>query len=148
MSIQVGFTNKLKTELLQSRFTCLDGDNPPSLYVGLFLSTDQPDSEPVELVVGNKGYARQLVKFSTPINDMIQNSEPISFGAAFEDWTLGTNAITHIGIFDNDGLTPPNDIINDPLNGLLVYLPLSQAEQVPEGATFVLNTGSIKLQLV
>lgn len=146
MALQNGFTNQLKTEILTQFFSMRE-----DLYVGLFLSTGQPDEDLIELVIGTGigDYTRKQIHFGVPNGNMVANNQPITWNTASYDWTHDNYAITHIGVFDNDGseidTTGPN---SNMYNGLLVCLPLSKKETVKTGNTFVLNTDTVRLQLV
>lgn len=144
--MKIGFTDQLKMDILSHYFT----DNT-ELYVGLFVNTGQVDNDPVELVIGTGAgdYTRKQVSFGVPNGALISNNQPITWNTASYDWTPNNTVITHLGIFDNDGSNMPTTGTNpDTLEGLLVFLPLSQSESVLTGNTFVLNTDAIRLQLV
>lgn len=136
--MQYGFTISLKNQILDDIFYN-SGQDP--LYVGLFISEGQPDEVPVELPIDptSTGYERAEVFFNQAHDGIIENNNSIEFPVAKTNWTNSAEKIFAIGIFK----TPTGDIADN----CLVYLPLSESEEVLIGETFVLNPNSIRLQL-
>lgn len=140
--MNLGFQEGLKNQLLTYFCWSLIGGEmpiPETIYVGLF--TDTGGGEPVELIVGSKGYARVPVSFSAPINGLIRNNIQVTFPKATgSSWGL----ISHIGLFASDGV----DNMDEPLKDLLVLQQLSESEEVPEGSVFELDINAIRINLV
>lgn len=136
--MQYGFTVKLKNKILNTFLH--SSEQYQQLYVGLFVDEGQPDEVPVELVFSDTtGYQRAEVTFGTAHDGIIENVTGIEFPTAKSDWTSSSNKIYAIGIFDS-----PNGTISD---SCLIYLPLSQSEEILTGEKFVLNVNAIRLQL-
>lgn len=136
--MQYGFTINLKNQILDTFLR--NDDQSKDLYVGLFISEGQPSEVPVELPISEvTGYARATITFGQAHDGIIENVAEVSFPTAKTDWTNSAEKIFAIGIFDSaDG---------DIADSCLVYLPLSESEEVLVGEKFVLNPNSIRLQL-
>ncbi len=138
--MQYGFTISLKNKIL-NEFLCnndLFEDKP--LYVGLFINEGQPEEVPVELPISDvTRYSRAKVKFGPAHDGIIENVAEVSFPTAGTDWTSSAEKIFSIGIFDSAN--------GDIADSCLIYLPLSESEEVLAGEKFVLNPNSIRLQL-
>lgn len=131
--MELGFTDFFKNEILRQYFT-----ENVELYVGLFVTTG-PSEFQVEISNEDTSYARQPVAFKTVNASTVVNTNEVLFKAE-EDWTTDLSRVTHIGIFNTPNI--------DKTEGLLVYLPLTTDETIMAGQSFVLNTNSIKVQLV
>lgn len=136
--MQYGFTIKLKNEILDTFLR--NDDQSKQLYVGLFISEGQPSEVPVELEISDlTGYQRAEATFGKAHDGIIENVAEVEFPTAKTDWTSSAEKIFAIGIFDSaDG---------DIADSCLIYLPLSESEEVLVGEKFVLNPNSIRLQL-
>lgn len=143
--MQLGFQDILKNQLLYYFCGSIDADNdmviPEVIYAGLFITTGESAAEPIELVIGSKGYARVPVTFSLPVNGVIKNSVQVTFPKA-----IGGNwgRVTHIGLFASDG----TENADEPLKDLLVLQQLSSEEEVQEGNIFELDINAIRINLV
>lgn len=138
--MQYGFTISLKNKILNEFLYNNDLFEDKPLYVGLFINEGQPGEVPVELPISDvTGYSRAEIKFGPAHDGIIENVAEVSFPTAKIDWTSSAEKIFSIGIFDSaDG---------DIADSCLVYLPLSESEEVLIGEKFVLNPNSIRLQL-
>ena len=136
--MQYGFTIRLKNKILN---TFLHSEEQPgNLYVGLFINEGQPDEVPVELAFSElTGYQRAKVTFGNAHDGIIENITSVDFPVAKADWTTDSNKIFAIGIFDSE--------TGDIADSCLIYLPLSESEEVLVGEQFVLNINAIRLQL-
>ena len=122
--MQYGFTTQFKNEILKT----------------LMIDEGQPSEVPVELPLDpTTGYARAEIIFSEPNNGIIQNSNQVMFNQAITNWTSDSRKIYAIGIFNS----PSEDFADS----CLIFLPLSELEEVLAGETFSLNPNSIRLQL-
>lgn len=136
--MQYGFTIKLKNEILDTFLR--NDDQSKQLYVGLFISEGQPSEVPVELEISDlTGYQRAEAIFGRAHDGIIENVAEVEFPTAKTDWTSSAEKIFAIGIFDSAG--------GDIADSCLIYLPLSESEEVLVGEKFVLNPNSIRLQL-
>lgn len=148
--MNLGFQDLLKNQLLsyfcwssasESGTAPVEFYVPEMIYVGLFTNTGEGEADPVELVIGSKGYARTPVTFSTPVNGVIKNNIQVTFPKAIGgSW----GKITHIGLFPSDG----TDSMDEPLKDLLVLQQLSSVEEVLEGSVFELDINAIRINLV
>ena len=138
--MQYGFTISLKNRILDTfLYNNDDFENKP-LYVGLFISEGQPSEVPVELEISEvTGYQRAEAKFGPAHDGIIENVAEVEFPTAKTDWTSSAEHIFAIGIFDSAN--------GDIADSCLIYLPLSESEEVLVGEKFVLNPNSIRLQL-
>lgn len=138
--MQYGFTINLKNKILNEfLYNNDDFENKP-LYVGLFISEGQPSEVPVELLISDTtGYRRAEAKFGQAHDGIIENVAEVEFPTAKTDWTSSAEKIFAIGIFDS--------IDGDIADSCIIYLPLSESEEVLVGEKFVLNPNSIRLQL-
>lgn len=139
--MQYGFTIGLKNKILNDNLYNNDNFESKPLYIGLFISEGQPSEVPVELNIDptGTGYERAEVRFGPAHDGIIENIAEVSFPTAKADWTSSAEKIFAIGIF-----TSPEEDIAD---SCIVYLPLSESEEVLIGEKFVLNPNSIRLQL-
>lgn len=138
--MQYGFTINLKNQILDQFLYNNDTFDTKPLYVGLFISEGQPSEVPVELPISDTtGYARAEIRFGQAHDGIIENFAEVDFPTAKTNWTSSAEKIFAIGIFDS--------VDGDIADSCLIYLPLSESEEVLIGEKFVLNPNSIRLQL-
>lgn len=120
-------TNYLKNKLLDNWFRNESYDFPDTIYIGLSQTAPTETGGNITETVA-PSYARCAILTDNTIwdsanNGSIDNSVPIRFAEAGEDWTTSASPFSHYVIFDS--LTGGN---------ALFYGELIHTQQVPLGA--------------
>lgn len=143
----LGLTNEIKSNMLRF-FLNVPMDPqfvPTPVFAGLLV--DQNGPEPEELIIGDAGYNRVEVSFAV-IDGIAKNVSSITFNKATQDWTPGTDKITHVAFFTSHYDEDLSSYVSDTTDTLIAVLPLLEKETVLAGETFQLNPQAVKMQLV
>lgn len=160
--MQQGFTPSLKTEILKYFFndTPEEVEEPTPLFLGLFVSLGS--SDPNEISHEEKpSYSRAPISFAVLADGVVRNNTAVTFNRATQDWTVGGEKITWVGIFkshevENEGIDIEDEIEDnieshyesDETDEMIACIQLPEPETVVAGETFQFNPQSITLQLI
>jgi len=122
------FSDALENKLLDHTFGATAFTKPTSRTVALYTAAPSDTGGGTEVTGGS--YARKAVTFGAASGGAVSNSADVTFTAATASW--GT--VTHIGIFDNNGV-------------FLAWAPLTTSKTVASGDIFKIPTGDLSITL-
>ena len=124
------FSDALENKLLDHTFGATAFTKPTSRTVALYTVAPSDTGGGTEVPTSGTAYARKAVTFGAASGGVVTNSADVTFTAATASW--GT--VTHIGIFDNNGV-------------FLAWSPLGTSKTVASGDIFKIPETDLSITL-